>query len=140
MKVLLDTNILIDIVEKREPHFAASYQIFIKSAERKIEAIIGAGSVSDIYYLTKKNCKSAEQALGFIIDMLKVVTVVDTKAVDLQEAIKLSFSDFEDAIVAATAERENADYIITRNAGDFKKSNIPAISPADFLEKHNEFR
>ena len=71
---------------------------------------------------------------------MKVVTAVDTKAVDLQEAIKLSFPDFEDAVMAATAERENADYIITRNAGDFKKSNIPAISPANFLEKHSEFK
>ena len=66
MKIVLDTNILLDIVEKREPYFSDSYQIFIKSAERKIEAIISASSVTDIYYVTRKNCKSAEQAIGFI--------------------------------------------------------------------------
>jgi predicted nucleic acid-binding protein len=67
--------------------------------------------------------------------MLKVVTPVDTKAADLQEAIKLNFTDFEDAVVAATAARENADFIVTRNAGDFTKSPVPAISPADFLKR-----
>ena len=138
MKVLLDTNILLDIVEKREPHFADSYKIFIKSAERKITAIIGASSITDIYYITRRNCKNAEQAIGFIIDMLKVVTAVDTKAADIQEAIRLNFSDFEDAVVAATAVRENVDYLITRNASDYKKSAITAISPADFLKKYSE--
>ena len=125
------------IVEKREPYFVDSYKIFIKSAERKIDAIIGASSVTDIYYVTQKNCKNAEQAIGFITDMLKVVTPVDTKAADIQEAMQLHFSDFEDAVVAATAARENADYLITRNTDDYKKSPIPAISPADFLKKHS---
>jgi predicted nucleic acid-binding protein len=137
--VLLDTNILLDIVEKREPYFSDSFAIFMKSAKREIEAIIGASSVTDIYYVTRKNCKNAEQALGYIIDVLKIVTPVDTKAVDIQEAIKLNFPDFEDAVVAATAAREDTDYLITRNADDFVKSPVPAISPADFLKKHNEF-
>ena len=138
MKVLLDTNILLDIVEKREPHFFNSYQIFLKSAERKIEAIIGASSVTDIYYVTKRNCKSATQATGYIVDMLKVVTAVDTKAADIQEAIRLNFSDFEDAVIAATAAREKTDFIISRNTSDFMKSTVPVMSPSDFLKKYGE--
>jgi predicted nucleic acid-binding protein len=140
MKVLLDTNILLDIVEKREPYFPDSYEIFMKSAMRKIEAIVGASSVTDIYYVTKKNCKDAGRAIGFIIDMLKIVTPVDTKAADIQEAIRLNFSDFEDAVIAATAARENTDDLITRNVDDFTKSPVPAISPADFLKKYSEFK
>jgi predicted nucleic acid-binding protein len=134
MKIILDTNVILDIVEKREPYFSDSYQIFLKSAERKFEAIIGANSITDIYYITRRNCKDSKQALSFIIDMLKVVTSVDTKAVDIQEAIRLNFSDFEDAVIAATASREGASYIITRNAGDFIKSTVPAMTPADFLK------
>jgi predicted nucleic acid-binding protein len=135
MKVLLDTNVLLDVVEKREPFFSDSFEVFMKSARREIEAVIGAGSVTDIYYITRRNCKNAGQALGYIIDMLKVVTPVDTKAADLQEAIRLNFADFEDAVVAATAARENVDFIVTRNSGDFTKSPVPAISPADFLKQ-----
>jgi predicted nucleic acid-binding protein len=136
MKILLDTNIILDIVEKREPYFSDSYQVFLKSAAREFEAIIGANSVTDIYYITHRNCKNSGQALSFIIDMLKVVTSVDTKAIDIQEAIRLNFSDFEDAVVAAAASREGANYIITRNTSDFIKSPVPAMTPADFLKKH----
>jgi predicted nucleic acid-binding protein len=107
----------------------------MQNAQRKIEAIIGASSVTDIYYITRRNCKNAGQALGYIINMLKIVTPVDTKAVDIQEAIRLNFTDFEDAVVAATAARENADYLITRNVSDFSQSPVPAISPTDFLKK-----
>jgi predicted nucleic acid-binding protein len=135
MKVLLDTNILLDIVEKREPHFADSYQVFMKSAKREIEAIIGASSITDIYYITRKNCKDSKQALGFIIDLLKIVSPVDTKAADIQEAIRLSFPDLEDALVAATAAREKAAFIITRNADDYVKSPVPALNPGDFLKR-----
>ncbi|MDR3337684.1 MAG: PIN domain-containing protein [Treponema sp.] len=135
MKVLLDTNILLDIVEKREPSFAASYEVILKSATKEIDAIIGAGSVTDIYYINRRNCGNDEQALNSIIDLLKVVTLVDTKAADIQEAIKLGFSDFEDAVIAATASREQAGYIITRNVKDFSKSSVPAISPAEFLQQ-----
>ena len=135
MKVLLDTNILLDIVEKREPYFSDSYQVFMKSAKKEIEAIIGASSITDIYYVTRRNCKDTNQAIGYIIDLLKVAAPVDTKAADIEEAIKLNFPDFEDAVVAATAARENADFIITRNTGDFAKSPVPAFNPEDFLKK-----
>jgi predicted nucleic acid-binding protein len=138
MKVLLDTNILIDVIQKREPFFSDSYDVFMKSAKREIEAIIGASSITDIYYLTRKNCKDPEQALGYIIDMLKIVSPVDTKVADIYEAIRLNFIDFEDAVIVATAMRENVDYVITRNAGDFSKSSVPVIHPAEFLIKHKK--
>jgi len=136
MKVLLDTNVLLDIVEKREPFFSASYQVFMKSATKEIDAIIGASSVTDIYYIANKNCKNAKQALNYIIDLLNVVNAVDTKSVDIQNAIKLNMPDFEDAVVTATAMRENVQYIITRNTDDYKNASISSISPADFLKKY----
>jgi len=137
MKIALDTNVILDIVEKREPYFSDSYQVFLKSAAREIEAIIGASSVTDVYYVTRRNCKDSKQALSFIIDMLKVVNSVDTKAIDIQEAIRLNFPDFEDAVIAATASREGASYIITRNTSDFIKSPVPTMTPADFLKRYN---
>ena len=132
MTVLLDTNILLDVLEKRIPHFSDSYQVFMKAASKEIEAIIGASSVTDIYYVLKRNCKDAQQALELIINMIKIVTPVDTKSIDIQEATKMGFSDFEDAVITATAIRENADYIITRNIDDFSASPIAVIQPSDF--------
>jgi len=65
----------------------------------------------------------------------KLVTIVDTKAYDVHNALSANMSDFEDAIVAATALRETAEYVITRNIKDFVKSPIPAITPSEFLRK-----
>jgi predicted nucleic acid-binding protein len=135
VKVLLDTNVLLDVVERREPSFSASYEVFTKSVTKEIEAIVGASSVTDIYYVNRKNCGNSEQALNSIVDLLKVVTLVDTKAADIQDAINLGFADFEDAVIAVTALRERADYIITGNTKDFSKSPVPAIHPAEFLKQ-----
>ena len=134
MKVLLDTNVLLDVIEKREPFFSASFQVFMKSAAKEIDAIIGASSVTDIYYITNKNCRNTKQSLNYIIDLFNVVNVVDTRAVDIQNAVKLNMPDFEDAVVTATAIRENVKYIITRNTNDYNNSSVPAISPVDFLK------
>ena len=73
--------------------------------------------------------------------MLKIISIVDTKAMDINEAIKLGFPDFEDAVVSTTVSRENCSYIVTRNTGDYKKSPVPVISPKEFLKfitKKNE--
>ncbi|GHV87023.1 DNA-binding protein [Spirochaetia bacterium] len=133
MKVLLDTNIILDIVERREPFFHDSYGVFLLAAQKAVDAIFGAGSITDVYYINRKNCSSAEQALNSIVDLLEVIIPVDTKAEDIRTAISLGFSDFEDAVICATAIREKADYIITRNTDDFNTSPIKAMTPEQFL-------
>jgi predicted nucleic acid-binding protein len=83
--------------------------------------------------LTKKQYTDTETAAGIILDILEIIKPVDTLVNDIFHAAKLGFSDFEDAIIAAIAQREKADYIITRNTQDFSKSNVPAVTPDTFL-------
>ena len=133
MKVLFDANVIVDICEEREPFFANSLEVFFMAARQQIEGIICAGSITDIYYIVSKFLHNREKALESIQNILMTVTLVDTKAQDICNAISYNFSDFEDAVVSATAQRENADYIITRNTKDFSLSPIPAITPEKFL-------
>ncbi|GHV76378.1 DNA-binding protein [Spirochaetia bacterium] len=133
MKVLLDTNIILDIVEKREPHYHDSYEVFLLAAKKVVDAIVGAGSITDIYYINRKSCSDSEQALNSIVNLLKVIIPVDTKADDIRTAIGLGFPDFEDAVICATAIREQAGYIITRNIDDFSASPVQAVTPEQFL-------
>ncbi|GHV88271.1 DNA-binding protein [Spirochaetia bacterium] len=133
MKVLLDTNVILDIVETRNPFYFNSYRVFSLAAKRVVDAIVGAGSITDIYYVNRKNCSDSKQALDSIVDLLEVIIPVDTKAEDIRTAINLGFSDFEDAVICATAMREKADYIITRNIDDFSTSPIKAVTPEQFL-------
>jgi predicted nucleic acid-binding protein len=135
MKVFFDTNVIVDILECREPFFKASYEVFGLLMADDIEGIIGAGAITDVYYIIRQSTKNKEQTLNSITDLLNVLTLVDTKAQDINTALSFNLPDFEDAVVAATALREEAEYIITRNTKDFANSPVPAITPASFLSK-----
>jgi predicted nucleic acid-binding protein len=134
MRVLIDTNVVIDVIERREPFLADSYAVLRLIAEDELTGFLPAGSVADVYYIIKKS-KDAGTAQGAILALLELVALCDTTAGDISSALLLGFSDFEDAILAATAKREKADFIITRNERDFAKSPVSAISPKDFLAR-----
>lgn len=136
MKVYLDTNIIIDILERREPHYSDSNAIFMLAVDKKIDCIIGASSITDIFYIINNKNKDTHKTIQVICDLLKIVRGVDTLISDMYVAANMGFSDFEDAVAASTAVREHTDYIITRNVKDFSNSPVPAINPTDFLNKH----
>ena len=137
MKVLFDTNIVIDILKRREPHYENSNKLFMLAADEKIDAIIGTNAITDIYYLTKKQYGDTKTTVNIIFDILEIIKPVDTLANDIFRAAELGFRDFEDAVITAIAIREKADYIITRNTNDFSQSVIPAITPDSFLTSIN---
>ncbi|GHV96426.1 PIN domain-containing protein [Spirochaetia bacterium] len=138
MKVYFDTNIIIDILERRDPFFKDSADIFLMASDRAIEGIIGAGSITDIYYIIRKSRRNHKVALDAVIDLFETLTVVDTKSRDIYSASKSVMNDFEDAVIASVAEREGAQYIITRNTDDFVNASIPAITPQNFLNLYNK--
>jgi len=139
MKVLFDTNVVIDILMERQPFFKNSYAVLDMVAEKKIFGIVSAGAITDIYYLIRKEFPNYLYAQNAISDLLKNLFAVDTKAQDIHSALELGFSDFEDAVVSAVAVRERANFIITRNTKDFAKSSVKAVSPSDFLENYSAF-
>ena len=133
MKIYFDTNIVIDILKRREPHYENSNAIFMLAINEKIEGIINASSITDIFYLLRNEFKDTEKTVSVIFDVLEIVKPVDILVNDLYSAKKLEFSDFEDAVVSTIAQRERAEYIITRNKDDFSKSIVPAVTPTEFL-------
>jgi len=133
MKVLLDVNVVVDIITRRQAFYKDSYEVFNMVAEKKIIGIIDACSIANVYYFARKEFSSSKLAQAAVLDLLYILLAVDTKAQDIYTAANLGFSDFEDAVISAVAFRENADFIITRNEKDFAKSLVKAISPSDFL-------
>jgi predicted nucleic acid-binding protein len=133
VKIVLDTNVVLDVLERREPHLGDSYQVLRLAAQGQATALISASSISDIFYIVRKARQSSASATEAVQSLLQLVSVCDTRAADIQLALKLGFADFEDAIVAATAKRERADYIITRNVRDYTTSPVPALTPTEFL-------
>jgi predicted nucleic acid-binding protein len=135
MKVLVDTNIIIDILEQREPFFGDSYKLIQLAVQGRMEAFMGAGALTDVYYIINRSLHDAEKAKEKIIGLTALIRLCDTTIGDINAAFTLSIDDFEDAVVAATARRERADYIVTRNEGDFKNSPVPAINPTLLLQQ-----
>jgi len=133
MKVMFDSNIIIDVLEKREPFFQKSYEAVQLSMNRKIDGFVCAGCMTDIHYIVCKNVgkKKAKAAMLYLTEL---VGVCDTLAADTTAAHTMDMEDFEDSALAATAKREKADYIVTRNKKDFTNSPVPAIEPTELLE------
>lgn len=135
MRILIDTNVILDIFQKREPFFANSYQALHKAVEADAECLISVSAVTDIFYMLRKFLKSTEQAKKRIEQLSQLVTFADVQGMDIQTALIRPMADFEDAVVDAVAERNSANYILTRNTKDFAGSAVPAITPTDFLKK-----
>jgi len=134
MKVLIDTNVILDILLQREPFFEASYGAFRQAAENDTECIVSAAAITDIYYLLRKELHDTDKAKESLERLLRLILVADVLALDIQTALSDSLPDFEDAVVHSVAARIKARYILTRNTSDFEGSAIPAITPQDFLE------
>jgi predicted nucleic acid-binding protein len=132
VKITLDLNVLLDVAQKREPHFDASYAVIEKARCRELHGILPAHAITTLHYVIERSA-GTQVADSIIDDLLAHFTVhpVDTKL--LVRARKLSMADFEDSVVAAVAEATGSDYIVTRNLTDFANSPVRPINPANLI-------
>ena len=133
MKLLIDTNVILDIFLKREPFFPDSYAAMRKALENEDRCFISAAAATDIFYILRKHLKSAAEAKAKGRDLTQVADFVDVQTIDVTNALDSVMDDFEDAVVDSVACRIGAAYIITRNIKDFLQSRCQAITPSDFL-------
>jgi hypothetical protein len=126
MRVLLDTDVLLDVALAREPHVDHSAAV-LQWAQAGGEAAVAWHSLTNCSDLLKGG-------RPFLNNLLKLVDVAPVGSDDARLALGLPMSDVEDAFQAAAAVAWKADLIVTRNLPDYRKSPVPAISPADFLK------
>ncbi len=134
MKVLIDTNVFLDVFLKREPHYELSAELLGKCGA-KVVGCISASQTTDIFYLLRRAGHDANAARSIIRKITENVKTVDVTAADVNNALASEMPDYEDALLDCQAKRHRIEYIITRNEKDFKGSQVPAISPQMFLEK-----
>ena len=134
MRLLIDGNILLDVLQKREPHFEASAMIWKLCETEQAEGFVSALTLANLVNIMRR-----ELVPETIEDILKKLSLIfqfaDLCAGDLSHAAVMHWSDFEDAVQAVTAERIHAEYLITRNVRDFKQSIVPAFTPIEFLSR-----
>lgn len=134
MKVLIDTNIILDVLCNRKEFVEDSSKIFKLCELKKIDGYISALSIPNIIYIMRKEL-DAKKTKEILDKLFLIYSVVDLKADDMKKAISLGFSDFEDALQSVCAKRIKANYIVTRNIKDFSESSVTAIKPVELLER-----
>lgn len=135
MRVVFDTNVIIDAVASRKPFCEEAETILLMASKEQIAGYMTANSITDIFYVVRRSLPEAETR-EIIRSLLYSLEVIDVGGADCWQALTLQIDDFEDALLAACAEKIGADYIISRDS-DFVKATSPVkvITPSDFLLK-----
>jgi predicted nucleic acid-binding protein len=129
MKILIDTNVVIDILLKREPYYEDAILISILLEKKILEGYISASAITDIYYIINKNLKDKEKSFGKIKGLLKIVNIASVNEFSIYEAVDSGWDDFEDSLQYIVGKEMDVDYIVTRNTTDYEKSLIKVIEP-----------
>jgi hypothetical protein len=130
--VTVDINVFLDVIQHRQPHYAASANVVSMVESGILEGVCPAHGLTTLYYLVRKLAtkQDAEAAMDRILDHFRIGNL-DISG--WREARPLPMDDFEDATVAAIGNASRSDFIITRDITGFAGSPVPAITPANFL-------
>ena len=133
MRAVIDTCVIVDALQNREPFSKDAQSIFLRCANHQFDGVLTAKSITDIYYLTHRQTHSNEVTRDILQKLCSLFLLLDTTALDIRKAISSEISDFEDAVMVETAIRSGADCIVTRNPKDYRKSPINVYTPSDFV-------
>jgi predicted nucleic acid-binding protein len=135
MRVLLDTNVILDVAQERTPFNASATRILRASDFERTHLFVTASSATDIYYILRKSA-GRETAFVFLMDLFKVVDVCPVDKNILLEALASNFPDFEDAVQNAAAIETRVEIIVTRNKADYATSSLTVLTPDEFASAH----
>ena len=134
MRVLLDTNVLLDALLAREP-FVADAAFLLEAVEAgRLEGFVAATTVTDVHYLVGRQAKSTEVATTAVTRLLKLMEICPVDRRVLEQAIALGLVDFEDAVQVASAISLGLEAIVTRDVPGFAGSPIPILSSGELKD------
>lgn len=135
MVLLIDTNVVLDVLQERTGFYNASCRIINLCANKQAQGYIAFHSVSNLWYVLRNCDDSAKREK--ISDICNILTVCSVGHKEVMNALdNTKFKDFEDCLQDECAASVHADCIITRNVKDFAHSRVKAITPEDFLKIH----
>ncbi|MBN3950459.1 MAG: PIN domain-containing protein [Nostoc sp. NMS7] len=135
MRVLFDTNVLLDALLAREP-FVADAAFLLETVESgQVEGFMSATTVTDVHYLVRRQTRSAEVAIAAVTQLLGLMEICAVDRGVLEQAIALGLTDFEDAVQVASAIKLGLEAIVTRDLDGFTGSPIRVLSPKDMRNR-----
>ena len=136
MKLLIDTNIVLDVLLKREPFYQDAVKVMNMAQYDDVQEYISASAVTDIYYIAYRQIKDRTLVLELIKRLLMVVSVAAVSEREIRNALKTGWKDFEDAVQYSIAFLNEMDGLITRNSKDYELADINICSPEQVLKEY----
>ena len=130
LTVLLDLNVVLDVLQKRQPHYEASAKVWAAVEEGRLAGSVAAHSVTTLFYLLSRHLDWAE-AVSAVRDLIAVFSVAKVDDGVIRQALSYGWKDFEDAVQMAAAAGREADFLVTRNPKDFKAGPVAVLEPAE---------
>ena len=133
MKVLVDTNVVLDILLYRQPWYTNAVLIFGITQRNLIKSYVSASAITDIFYISQKQLgkRATREAIKWLLGVFQPATVTDN---NIYQALDLEWDDFEDSVQYVVGEGLIVDCIITRNIKDFASGSITTITPEQFIQ------
>ena len=135
MRVMCDTNIILDVLLDREPFAEVSDRILRLCETGAIEGYTTASCITDVFYFVRKHLHDTERSYDAMENLLGILQVCEVSDRHIREALRIRRPDFEDALVAACAKSVSCDYIVTRDKKGFADFEIPSLTPEELLQK-----
>lgn len=134
MRILIDTNVVLDALGGRQPYFDDADKILKMCADKKVQGHLAAHSIPNLFYILRKDLSEDDRRTA-LLSLCDILTIEGIDSVKVISALQTKeFKDFEDCLQDECAIAIGADYIVTRNVKDFKNSTVIATSPKEFLE------
>lgn len=130
--VLIDINIILDVLQKRQPFYEASARLLAAVETGRVDGYVAAHSMTTLFYLIRKD-RSVADARATLTSLLQFIRVCPVDQDTIEQALNLDYRDYEDAVQMVSALRARVDYLVTRNARDYSPALLPVLAPADFL-------
>jgi predicted nucleic acid-binding protein len=134
MKILVDTNILLDVLTQRRPFFKDAAMVWSLIHDGLLDGFVSAISVNNLYYIVRK-LRDRETAESFVDDLLRDFGIVSLTKNILQQSRTVAGKDFEDSIQYFSAIQEGCEFLLTRNKKDFPTAGVQILNPTEFLDQ-----
>ena len=130
--VLIDLNILLDVLQKRDPFYETSARLLASVEVGRVKGYVAAHSITTLFYLIKKD-RSVAEARATITNLLQFIKIAPVDQVTIEQALNLDYRDYEDAVQMISAVQCKADCLVTRNIKDYQPALLPVMQPVDLL-------
>ena len=134
MKLLIDTNVVLDVLLQREPFCRTAAEVLNLAQRDDVREYVSASAITDIYYIANKQLKDRAAVRDLLERLLKIVSVAAVSEQEIRNALNLTWADFEDSVQYSVALLNEMDGIVTRNPSDYQEANMRIWLPEQVLE------